>query len=73
MSLPLAAFELTSFRMQGFIKTPTVEGLRAIVLLNMFWASWDSGKHLEAGLSYSTSAISAIWELEMVCYLRRGA
>lgn len=51
---------------QGFAKDPLVEGLRAVVLLNTFWASWSGGKHLESGLAYSTTAISALWELDMV-------
>ncbi|ORY92479.1 hypothetical protein BCR35DRAFT_2083 [Leucosporidium creatinivorum] len=50
---------------EGFAKNPSLEGLRAVVLLNMFWASWDGGKHLEAAITFNMTAISTVWELEL--------
>lgn len=50
----------------GFAKSTSLEGLRAVVLLNMFWVSWDGGKHLEAAITFNMTAVSGLWELELV-------
>lgn len=57
---------LTSFRPAGFTKTPTLQGLSAVALLNTFYASWGGGQFLDAAVSFNLVALSAAWEMELV-------
>lgn len=49
-----------------FLKTPSLEAIRAVVLLNQFWATWQAGKHLASATSFNTSVIAAAFELDLV-------
>lgn len=45
---------------------PSVEGIRAIVLLNQFWAGFEGGRYLQAAVSFNVPVIAAAFELDLV-------
>ncbi|KAL8292601.1 hypothetical protein RQP46_001213 [Phenoliferia psychrophenolica] len=48
-----------------FLKTPSLEAIRAVVLLNQFWTTWEAGKHLASATSFNTSVVACAFELNL--------
>ncbi|KAI5479839.1 hypothetical protein MNV49_002651 [Pseudohyphozyma bogoriensis] len=48
-----------------FLKSPSLDSIRAVVVLNQFWSTWQGGKHLQASVNFNTAVIAAAWELEL--------
>ncbi|KAK4699797.1 hypothetical protein P7C70_g6460, partial [Phenoliferia sp. Uapishka_3] len=56
---------LQALTLGDFLKHPSVESVRAVVILNQFWATWEAGHHLQSAISFNTSVIAAAYDIQL--------